>query len=368
MSTPTKKKKRHMRLPNGIGSVHKIGDGKNRRRPWRARVPSHIEFDAASGTAKQKYITLGYFEKEADAIAALFEYKKNPYTMEASVATFADVFEMWKVKKYPTISKISQSGYNGAFKNSAPLHNMKMRDIRTAHLEKVMHELQGGYQLHSRLKTFWGLVFKYAMEHDIIQKNYSEFVKVQAKDTGTTRTDIPAEDRAKIWTAIDAGDTDAQIVMVYLYTGMRPTELLLVKKEDVDLANRIMVGGIKTEAGQNRRIPIHRCILPFVERMMQTEGEYLLMWTGPRQKTPKNFTYHHFIKNVFDPLMERIGLSKYTPHYCRHTAATMMREANVPDDLRKLILGHKSADITDRYTHYSDAMILEAIDLLPDRM
>lgn len=364
----TKKKKRRMRLPNGIGSVHKIGDGKSRRKPWRARVPSHIEFDAATGTAKQKYITIGYFEKEADAIAALFEYKKSPYTIEAAVATFADVFEMWKAKKFPSVSKASQTAYTGAYNNSEALHNMKMRDIRTSHLEKIMSELQGGYSLQARLKTFWGQLFKYAMEHDILQKNYSDFVKVQAKDTGTTRTDIPAEDRAKIWAAIDAGDTDAQIVMIYLYTGMRPSELLLMKKEDVDLENRIMIGGIKTEAGQNRHIPIHRCILPFVERLMQTDGEYLLMRPAYGTKGPRGYTYSYFHQSLFSPLMKRLGLSQYTAHYCRHTAATMMREANVPDDLRKLILGHKSVDITDRYTHYSDAMLLDAIDLLPARM
>jgi integrase len=275
---------------------------------------------------------------------------------------------MWKVKKYQSLTKVSQIAYNGAYKNSTPIHNMKMRDIRTAHLEKVMAELQGGYQLQSRLKTFWGQIFKYAMEHDIIQKNYSDFVKVQAKDTGTTRTDIPAEDRAKIWKAIDAGDTDAQILMIYLYTGVRPSELLLIRKEDVNLEARIMVGGIKTAAGQNRRIPIHRCILPFVERLMQTDGEYLLMRPASGKKPPKSFTYQYFSTYLFTPMMERLGLSQYTPHYCRHTAATMMREANVPDDLRKLILGHKSVDITDRYTHYSDAMLLEAIERLPDRM
>ena len=368
MSTQTKKKKRRMRLPNGIGSVHKIGDGKSRRRPWRARVPSHVDLDPTTGRATQKYITIGYFEKEADAIAALFEYKKDPYTMEAAVATFTDIFEMWKAKKYPSISKSGQLGYNSAYKNSAPLHNMKMRDIRAIHLEKVMQDVQGGFQVQSRLKTFWGQLFKYGMEHDIIHKNYAEFVKLRDKVPETSRTDIPAEDRAKVWAAIDDGDTAAEIVMIYLYTGMRPSELLEVKKADVDLANRILVGGMKTEAGQNRRIPLHTCILPFVDRLMQTEGEYLLTWTGPRQKTPKNYGYHHFAQTVFIPMMERLGMPQYTPHYCRHTTATMMREAGVPDDLRKVILGHKSGDITDRYTHYSDAMLLEAIDRLPARM
>lgn len=363
---PRKKRKKRMRLPNGLGSVHLIGDSKSRRNPWRARVPSHIEIDEKSGTAKQKYITVGYYATEIDAIDALMNYRKNPYTLEASACTFEDVVEMWKAKKYQTLSKASQNSYNSAYKNSEPLHKMKMRDIRTAHLEQVMANIAGGYNVQARLKVYWGQIFKYAMEHDIVQKNYSEFVKTRDKDAGTKRTDIPAEDRAKIWQAAENGDTAAEIALVYIYTGFRASELLEIKKEDVDLSARIMVGGLKTAAGKNRRVPIHKDIVPFVERLMKTDGEYLIMWSTKKGELRK-YAYTYFLNTVWNPLMEKLGFADYTPHYTRHTCATMLREANAAEDVRKLILGHKSADITDRYTHHSDAMLLEAIDLLPGK-
>lgn len=364
-TTPKKKRKKRMRLPNGLGSVHKIGDGKSRRKPWRARVPARVEFNAETGKATQKYITVGYYETEIEAIEALMEYRKNPYTLEAATCTFEDVFEMWKASKYPKLSDASRKGYNSAFKNSEALHKMKMRDIKTSHLEEIMNTVPGKYQVQSRLKTFWGLVFKYAMEHDIIQKNYSEFVKTRDKDEGTTRTDIPEEDREKIWKAIDAGDHDAEIAMLYLYTGMRPSELIEVKKEDVDITNRIMVGGLKTEAGKDRRIPIHTCILPIIERMMQTEGEYLVIRLNKGK--PAKVTYKHLKDNIWNPLMERLGMTQYTAHYGRHTMSTMLRVAGIEEDIRKLILGHKNTDITDRYTHHPDWMLVEAIDKVPGR-
>lgn len=362
---PRKKRKKRMRLPNGIGSVHHINDGKARRRPYRARVPSHIEFDKDTGKATQKYITIGYFEKEADAIEALFEYRKSPYTLEASTCTFADVFEMWKAKKFPTISMSGQRGYIAAFKNSEALHKMKMRDIRASHMEHIMQTIKSGYQVQTRLKTLWGQVFKYAMEHDIIQKNYSDFVKLRDKDPGTTRTAIPPEDRAKFWAAIDAGDTDAELAMILFYTGMRPSELLEMEKANVDLDSRIMVGGLKTDAGRNRRIPIHRCILPFVERLMEMPGELLV--TRIHAGKPQGMSHSNFLNAYWNPLMKRLNLDVYTPHYGRHTCATMLREAGVEEDIRKLILGHKSTDITDRYTHHTDKMLIDAIDSIPDR-
>ena len=362
---PKKSKKKRMRLPPGLGSVHMIGDGKNRRNPWRARVPSHVELDEANGKAKQKYITIGYYPTEIEAIEALMEYRKNPYTLEAAVCTFEDVFEMWSAKKYTEISKSGRNGYNAAFKNSAALHKMKMRDIRTTHLEEVMMNLNLGYQVQSRLKTFWGQIFKYAMEHDIIQKNYADFIKTKDKDPGTTRTDIPEDDREKIWQAIDAGDHDAEIAMIYIYTGMRPAELLQIEKANVDLKSRIMIGGLKTDAGHNRHIPIHPCIMPFMERLMQTDGEYLIMRYDTGK--PTIMKYNRFRQYHWDPLMQKLNMEQYTPHYCRHTCATMMRLAGVDEDIRKLILGHANGDITDRYTHHPDIMLIKAMDSVPGR-
>ena len=70
----------------------------------------------------------------------------------------------------------------------------------------------------------------------------------------------------------------------------------------------------------------------------------------------------------FDALMEKLGTETYTPHYARHTFATMLRTAGIEEDLRKLLMGHASGDITDRYTHVPDSMLVEAIDKLPGRI
>lgn len=355
----TKRKKR-MRLPNGIGSVHQINDGKRRRNPWRARVPSHVEFNAETGKASQKYINIGYFATETEAIEALFEYRKNPYTIEAAVCTFADVYDMWSKKKYPTISTVSQKGYITSFNHSAPLHNMKMRDIKTKEMEGIIQTVNGGYQVQNKIKTLWNQMFKYAMEHDIIQKDYSAFVKLRDKIPETTRTAISKEDIKRLWKEIDNGNEIAEIAMIYIYTGLRATELLEVPKDKVDIEKRIMIAGKKTDAGRDRRIPLHHCVLPFIEKRLKHDGEYLIYCKKG------HMNYINFLRNYWEKLMQQLNMD-YTVHYTRHTCATMMREAGIEEDIRKLILGHKSADITDRYTHITDEMLLEAIDRLEGR-
>ena len=358
----TKKKKR-MRLPNGIGSVHQINDGKRRRKPWRARVPSHVEFNAETGKASQKYINIGYFATETEAIEALFEYRKNPYTIEASVCTFADVYEMWSKKKFPTVSQNSQYSYSGAFKHSAPLHNMKMKDIRTKEMEAIMMSLKGGFNLQNNLRILWGQMFKYALEHDLVQKDYSTFVKLRDKAPETSRDAIAKEDVEKLWKEIDKGNEIAEIAMIYIYTGLRATELLEATKSNVSLDKRIMIAGKKTDAGKDRKIPLHPAILPFIEKRIKEEGEYLITYEKKSKRIPYNY---NAFKKLWAALMDSLNMD-YTIHYARHTLATWMREAGIEEDLRKLILGHKSADITDRYTHHSDELLLEAIDKLKGR-
>ena len=58
-----------MKLPNGFGSVHKLTG--NRRKPWRARKTVGWDFDPVEKKAKQKYITIGYYTTQKDAIQAL---------------------------------------------------------------------------------------------------------------------------------------------------------------------------------------------------------------------------------------------------------------------------------------------------------
>lgn len=69
---------------------------------------------------------------------------------------------------------------------------------------------------------------------------------------------------------------NVDIVLIYIYTGCRPVELLDIKSEDVHLDERYMIGGVKTEAGKNRIIPIHKAIVPLVEYRLEQNRPYLI--------------------------------------------------------------------------------------------
>src|SRR5690554_2960930 len=98
-----------MRLPNGYGSVYKLSG--NRRKPWIARKTIGWDDDG-----KQLYQIIGYYEKRQDALTALAEFNQNPYSIEASTVTFAEVFEKWSKEKFNKISQSNINGYNASYK------------------------------------------------------------------------------------------------------------------------------------------------------------------------------------------------------------------------------------------------------------
>lgn len=151
-----------------------------------------------------------------------------------------------------------------------------------------------------------------------------------------------------------------QIILVLIYTGLRISELLDLKKEDVNLEKQYFnVIASKTE-NDIRKVPIADKILPFFSAWYHdcVSCEYLL-----HTEDGKHFTYRNYVDSYFKPVMESLGL-KYTPHCCRHTCISMLAEAKVDQTTIKKIVGHSGAmTLTEKvYTHLDIEELVDAIN------
>ena len=135
---------------------------------------------------------------------------------------------------------------------------------------------------------------------------------------------------------------------------MRPSEMLAIHKDNVYCSERYMIGGLKTEAGKNRVIPLHKSVLPLIERRLQAT-DYLVSYDN------KPMTYERYRRECFMPAMEALGLD-HTAHECRHTCVSLLTMLGIDSRLIKKIVGHSTGDITDRYTHAYIESLVEAID------
>ena len=101
-----------MKLPNGYGSVVKLGKG--RRKPYAARVTTSWTDD---GKQIKKYI--GTFQTRAEALNALANYNQNPFDMDLRKLTFAEVYERWCKQKYRDVPV--KAVYIATYKNLSGL-------------------------------------------------------------------------------------------------------------------------------------------------------------------------------------------------------------------------------------------------------
>lgn len=169
------KRNDYMRNPNGFGSISKMTG--NRRRPWRVRITVGWEINEATGREKQLSKTMGYFATKKEAMLALAEYNQNPYDLTNRDITFKKAYEAWSPKHYEQY-KQAASNLKAAYKHCAPLENMRMIDIRLKHLQDIMDSIkEKSVSAQTNLKTVFSKTFTYAMENDIITKDYSQIRK-----------------------------------------------------------------------------------------------------------------------------------------------------------------------------------------------
>ena len=331
-----------MRLPNGYGSVIKLS-GK-RRNPYLVRKTAGWHYDKEKDKQVQDYVVIGYAPTKADGLQMLAEYNKNPFDVAAAKITFQEVFEKWSASKFQTISTSNVHGYNASYKLCGTLYNKVFKEIRLADLQYVVDQM-----------------YDYAMKNDICNKDYSEFVDIaKYKDRNPNKMDrnkFTKENIERLWEQKD--DKYYQIVLMLIYTGVRISELLDLKKENVFLDEQyfdVLVS--KTDNGI-RKVPIADKVLPFFKAWYNdTDSEYLLHTENGDQ-----FKYRNYYDSYFLPLMTNLGLAQ-TPHCCRHTCISMLAEAKVDQTTIKKIVGHSGAmTLTERiYTHLDIKELVNAIN------
>lgn len=339
-----------MKLPNGFGSVYKLS-GK-RRHPWVAAKTFGWELNEETGKAKQIQKPIGYYATRQEAMTALVNYNENPYDLDADKITFSEVYEKWSDGYFPTLgNKSSIRTITAAYKYCRPLYDMRMRDIRTNHLEQTIKNANVGDSTKGRMKSIFNLMYKYAMKNEIVDKNYAQLCdSIKRPKPAIIRTPFSDDEISALWEHIDFPFVD--MVLIGIYSGWRPQELAVLKISDVDFTSMTYTGGLKTDAGKNRVVPIHPLIFDLVkhnyEKAVSMSSEYLFNDEDGQQGT--HLTYDKY-RGRWNKIMKRLRFD-HKPHDTRHTFITKAKSYGMDEYIIKLIVGHAINDITEKtYTH-----------------
>lgn len=337
-----------MRLPSGYGSIRKLS-GK-RRRPFAVRITTGWTDE---GEQIRKY--LGYFATRREALEALDLYNQNPYNLDSRSITFSQLYEKWAEWEYKG-APIPHC-YTAAFHYFSPVQDTVWADLKVDPVQDCIDRCPLGYSTKKNLKTLLNKMTKYSDRMELPHREIVSLLKLPPKtESRLHRPFTPAQIKT-LWEHLD--DAGARMALIYIYTGLRPTELLKIKTENVHLDQRYMMGGMKTAAGKNRVIPIAEKIFPLVQGLYDPGHEYLVM--DPKDGQPM-LGYDRLNEHIWkrSPILRPM---QHLPHDCRHTCATLLSNAGVELKIIQLILGHSSKDITNRvYTHKTIGQLVEAIN------
>lgn len=339
-----------MRRANGAGNISKL-PGK-RRKPWRARVT--IGWDE---NGKQLYKTVGYFATKKEAEIGLALHANAPVADNSNI-TLACLYKLWAhTRAFTRLDQKTQDNYNTAYcVYMTEFHKRKFRDLHVQQFQAMIDKaerLGRGRSTMAKVKTVSGLLCKFAMSMDIVNKNYAQFTILPRAE----KKPIPTFSKQDIEKMFKAAGTVPLVdtILILCYTGMRINELLSLKKSHIDLDKMLITGGSKTDAGRNRLIPIHPVIQPFIKARYEKAEEYLLERTkvigskkkGTQQIFKARWLYENYRK-YYQQALETIDVAYLSPHKARHTFFTMLSEHCTDRKAMALVGGHTDPDFTDR--------------------
>lgn len=335
-----------MRLPNGYGTCYKLS-GK-RRLPFIARIT--VGWD---NQGKQILKTIGYYKNKSEGLQALADYHNDPYDIDLNKIEFKDIWykvenELENLINSGKMSQSNLDGLNNAYNTHlTELHNRRIKDIKYRELQNIIDNAKVNntdkdlsYSGKGYIKTVCVKIYEYAINYlEIPINNIAIKLSIGSKPISEKHKPFTDEEISILW-GIQYNDL-VKVILIWLYTGLRPNELFKTKKENIYIDDNYFITGSKTEAGKNRIIPIHNKIKHLIKYFYLREN-YLDIYSK---------TDYNKIKREFSKLMDSLSMN-HTPYDCRHTFITKMKKANVNEYLLKRIVGHSIQDITEKtYTH-----------------
>ena len=193
-------------------------------------------------------------------------------------------------------------------------------------------------------------------------------------------------------------DRYKNVFYIALYTGMRIGEILALKKEDIDLKNKVIkvrktitkdkndkaiLGETTKTYNSLRDVPIIKPLFPILSDLISKEDNYLFLYNNSfiDQSTInthlKKICKNANIKVIINPnktvhknnTIKKVNLktSSVHTHMLRHTFATRCIESGMNALVLSKILGHKNIEITlNVYTSVFNKFTIEEVNKIND--
>lgn len=317
---------------NGQGSARKRG------KTWTAiwTIGTVVE----DGRLRQIRQTKGGFRTKTEALA----YAANPPSLVASerVPTLQEYWETWSKTSLPKMSKSKQTAYKIAKRKVERIMLLPVDKINIKLLQETVDAKATTYYPAKDIKTVLTHLYKRAVAEGWVTTNLAEFIELPTLEEEELQP-FNEDELRSFWDAYGKGDTFVGFILLMIYTGMMPGELMKLKKDMIDWdASEIRGCGLKTKKRKETPIVFPEIIAPVLLDLCQRSesriGNVLCM--------NKDRFYPEF-----HAALARCGARDLKPYSCRHTTATALALGNIAPSVIQEVMRHTKFSTTQRYIH-----------------
>jgi len=351
------------RRGNGQGTARKRGS------TWTGYAAGYSWVDE-SGKRHTVRPSKGGFRTKSDALA--WAAQNNPAAQEAPIPRLVDLWTGYRDNELPKLSADKQTAYKAAARRLKPIMGRTVDSLTVDDLQAVINTVSTYYPARD-IKTVLSHCYLRAMASNAnrgrITQNLSEFVtlpKLEEREAAV----FTSQEVKQLWTLYEAGDVFTGYILLMIYTGMMPAELLSCRRDQIDLDRcEIRGAGAKTAARKAAVIVFPPYIRPVLEDLLAVEVKNCRS-TGEKLLSMNKWTFY----DRFRETLSKAGIEnekgengKYrlTPYACRHTFGTEAVRQELHPEMIKRLLRHSSTRTQEKYTHLGAKDLHAAADALP---
>jgi integrase len=334
------------------------------------------------GKRLQKWVTVQGGKREAQTKLAELLHQLNSGLYVDPKGTLGEFMERWLVEyAQPNLSPRTTEGYQSIYRahiaptiGKSPLKYLKPEHIQKYYAEMLAHGLSTTTVRHHAMLLH--RVLEHALKWQLLARNPADAVTPPR----TQHSEMHTLDESQVSAVLKQAEATSYYVIFYLaiYTGMRQSELLGLRWQDIDLimaeisvrrsmhrllTHEVIFRGTKT-AKSSRSVAISpsTCLVlrKHLEKEMALCNRLGIQFKNDRLIfcTPDGSPLiSGTVRQSWRRLTRRLGLQNIRFHDLRHTHASLMLKQGVHPKIVQERLGHATISTTlDLYSHVTPGL------------